>query len=241
MQRDTDKDWNIIAENSPYFGVLSNEQFQNPTEHDLNTFFSSGRTDVENMMNIIKHDHGNFSPKTVLDFGCGVGRLLIPMSRLSGKGVGVDIADGMLDLARHHIANSGVNATVQNSIPSATFDWVNSFIVLQHIPPPRGYEIIERLWSATAVGGILSFHVTIFKEQRHTAELQNRIKRYTFDGESVSLLEQHDGDTGSMTMFDYNLAAVMSKLNLVAGQTFRAQYTIHGGCHGINFFVHKPS
>lgn len=36
--RDTDADWNHIADSNPYYGVLTNEQFLNPDEEALKVF-----------------------------------------------------------------------------------------------------------------------------------------------------------------------------------------------------------
>ena len=144
---------------------------------------------MRQLLDLIKFEHHDFKPKSALDFGCGVGRLLIPLARICGQAVGVDVADDMLALARKHIVETNVDASVYGSIPERQFDWVNTFIVLQHIPPLRGYEIIRQLWHATAPNGVFSFHVTIFKEASHFAEIQRDLGRYYYRGTTVELLE----------------------------------------------------
>jgi SAM-dependent methyltransferase len=239
VTRDTDRDWNLIAEVHPYFGVVALPRLMQPSELDLEWFFASGEEDVSRFLTIIRHDFPDFVPTSVLDFGCGVGRLLIPLAKHCGRGVGVDVADRMLALARDHIARAQVNATVQKDIPSEQFDWVNTFIVLQHVPPERGYDYIRRLWAATKLGGVFSPHITIFKDRNEMHQMESMIDRYAFDGRSASLVELRDGEPGRMSMFDYDLTRVMSILNLSSGQLFRTQYTTHGGCHGVQLFVRK--
>jgi 2-polyprenyl-3-methyl-5-hydroxy-6-metoxy-1,4-benzoquinol methylase len=45
---------------------------------------------------IRRHFVPNFKPSSVLDYGCGVGRLLIPLAERCECVVGVDVSDTML-------------------------------------------------------------------------------------------------------------------------------------------------
>ena len=49
-----------------------------------------------------------FAPRSALDFGCGVGRLLVPLARRCPSVVGVDVADSMLAQARARCDAVGV-------------------------------------------------------------------------------------------------------------------------------------
>jgi hypothetical protein len=75
--RDTDMDWGQIGEQEPYFGVLTHERFlkTNMTDDDKAEFFQSGSVDIEQYVQTLRTLFGEFSPKSALDFGCGVGRL----------------------------------------------------------------------------------------------------------------------------------------------------------------------
>ena len=87
-ERDTDRDWTWIADSLPYFGVLSNDKFINPTPDSLAEFFATGDRDVEQTLGMIRRRFGDFTPRSALDFGCGVGRLLIPMAKRTGRAAG---------------------------------------------------------------------------------------------------------------------------------------------------------
>ena len=85
IYRNDDANWTWIANSLPYFGVLSNDKFINPTPDSLAEFFATGDRDVEQTLGMIRRRFGDFTPRSALDFGCGVGRLLIPMAKRTGR------------------------------------------------------------------------------------------------------------------------------------------------------------
>jgi 2-polyprenyl-3-methyl-5-hydroxy-6-metoxy-1,4-benzoquinol methylase len=72
---------------------------------------------------------------------------------LTGEAVGVDIAPNMLALCDQYAKQVGVsNVTLVEAMTicrqlTGTFDFINSYIVLQHIPPARGFAIVQKLLS----------------------------------------------------------------------------------------------
>jgi SAM-dependent methyltransferase len=238
--RDTDKDWAAIGDAHPYYGVLTHERYLNPSADDLSEFFLSGERDIAHLRTAIAQHFGAFEPTAALDFGCGVGRLAIPLARLTGRAAGVDISEGMLARARVHAAEAGVEIDFMHQIPDAgEFDWVNTSIVLQHIPPARGYGIIRKLWAAVAAGGVLTLHLTIYKDARHIAELQRDLSAFRYDGEMLVNYAIEDDENVGMSMYDYDLSRVFQILDLQDGQAVYMEKTDHGGCHGFRIYVKK--
>jgi len=82
-----------------------------------------------------------FSPTRTIDFGCGVGRLTLPLARDSASVPGVDVSPGMLSEAQKNSAERGVSNVRFALEVSGRFGLVHSFIVLQRIPPRRGLPI----------------------------------------------------------------------------------------------------
>jgi trans-aconitate methyltransferase len=147
----------------------------------------------------------------------------------------------MLELARHNIAEFGVNAAVGSDLPERQFDWVNSSIVLQHIPPRRGYEILRRLWQIVGPGGVMSIHLTIYHEGADV-ELMHDLVRYRYDGEEVAVyLGADEAQVGSMSMYDYDLSRVFATCNFTDGQSVYLHTTIHGANHGVLLFAGKAN
>lgn len=238
--RNTDRDWQAIAGTVPYYGVLVHEKFRNPTAETLAEFFATGENDIKAILATIRSKFGAFTPKSGLDFGCGPGRQLIPIARETGDAYGVDVTERMLELARHHIADAGVNAVVGSDFPDRTFDWVNSSIVMQHIPPRRGYEILRRLWRILKPDGVISVHLTIYHDSGGTAELARDLARYRYDGEQViNYIEAGEAAIGSMSMYDYDLSRVFSVLDFPDRQAIYLVKTIHGASHGVILYARK--
>jgi len=83
------------------------------------------------------------SRDTVLEIGCGVGRLLLPMARQFDHAVGVDLAPTMLSYLRQHATEQDVD--VQAYLPDEPWrshraDVVYSKIVFRHI---EEWDVIE--------------------------------------------------------------------------------------------------
>lgn len=164
----TDKDWEKWGSIDPYFGVLSEEQFRGRAlgARQKDEFFATGQAHVNSVMQLIhRHFDAGFSPGRSLDFGCGVGRILIPLAGCSGTAVGVDISPSMRLEAEKNCKERGAgNVSVIRSddeVSEATgsFDLIHSHIVFAHIPYTRGRRIISALAGKVSVGGYLAIQV----------------------------------------------------------------------------------
>src|SRR5207248_8888110 len=138
---DTDRDWEFFAANDPYWAVLTDERYRkgNLDEEALAEFYRTGEEHVEFVLRTIaRRINADFVPHSCLDFGCGVGRLVIPFARRGLSVVGVDVADGMLQEGRQRCADLGltkvelVKGDDELAQVRGSFDLVHSFIVFQH-------------------------------------------------------------------------------------------------------------
>lgn len=159
---DTDKAWQQWGEQDPYYGVLTADRFRarNLTDATKAEFFESGRQHVDHVLAMLRnHFDAGFTPRRVLDFGCGVGRLVVPFARIAEQVVGVDVSQAMLAEARRNCEAAGLrNATLVPSDDGLSavqgqFDLVHSVIVFQHIDSKRGREIFRRMLQHLAPGG----------------------------------------------------------------------------------------
>jgi 2-polyprenyl-3-methyl-5-hydroxy-6-metoxy-1,4-benzoquinol methylase len=80
----TDSEWQKLGKENPYFAVVTEDKYQKDalTASRREEFFESGQAFVSNVVQTIR-TRLNPNPKfsRALDFGCGVGRLLIPLAR----------------------------------------------------------------------------------------------------------------------------------------------------------------
>lgn len=164
----TDADWEKWGREDPYFGVVTFERFSkaNITENRTE-FFAMGEQFVADTLARVEDNFGPLKRGDVLDFGCGVGRLTLPLAREFDSAVGLDVAPSMLAEADNNAREFGItNArfALSDDLLSAApgqFDFVNSYIVLQHIPTRRGMPIIDRLIGKVRPGGGLLIHVSV--------------------------------------------------------------------------------
>lgn len=102
-------------------------------------FWASGRRDLDQL---ILHDVILDSTARALEIGCGMGRILRPLSERIEKAFGVDISAEMIARARQGLAGCGnVEVSVTRGrlgdFGDASLDFVYSFIVFQHIPTKK--------------------------------------------------------------------------------------------------------
>ena len=84
----TDDAWEKFGKTDPYYGVLSHESIRLSkfAEDSHADFFLSGEEHVKLLFQTIReHVDPDFSPELALDFGCGVGRIAIPLARRVAK------------------------------------------------------------------------------------------------------------------------------------------------------------
>jgi SAM-dependent methyltransferase len=247
--RDTDEDWRRIASQNPYWGVLSAEDFRGAdiSEASQVRFFASGQRLIGDIAGFIRsHLKQDFKPTRSLDFGCGVGRLLIPIAKLSEQAVGVDIAPKMLEIAEANATAaklSNVSFVLADDTLSGLegqFDFINSYIVLQHIPPDRGYRVFSNLLGRLQQGGVASFQLTYAKSRQFFAHEAQRASYYRREGRMLIDLADHgyrEPPPGSITMFDYDLNQIFALLADVAGSPILTLPTNDDGHLGLHLIL----
>ncbi|HRJ96988.1 MAG TPA: class I SAM-dependent methyltransferase [Fimbriimonadaceae bacterium] len=262
MSRDTDSDWEIWGENDPYFGVCTMDQFRlgRMTNESRAEFFRTGEGDVRRWIDYCRrHIDPDFEPKRALDFGCGVGRLLIATARIAEEVTGIDVSESMLEEARKNCEEFSLNNVTllksddRLSLLKGEFDFVYSHIVIQHIPPERGTVIIERLVDHLASGGIGYLQMTYaheecretlgvpppsmrhgFKEQPKLIKGAKRLVKKLIGRPDLSLREP------PMQMNVYNLNQVMYILQQKGVTDLHVTFTNHSGIFGAALYFRRP-
>lgn len=254
----TDIDWEAYGRNEPYFGVLTHERFQreNLDDRSREMFFGTGREHVAAVLDTIRRrlDPG-FSPRRILDFGCGVGRLVVPFASVGDEVVGVDVSEAMLAEARRNCSAFGVtNATLvrsddELSAVTGTFDLIHSFIVFQHIPIERGTAIFRKLLEHLGEGGVAALHFTYACATAAPVQptLGNRLKGALGPlGPPLARLRQRlrtratEGGLPLMQMNSYPLHEILTAIQGTGAASEYVEFTDHGGYLGVMMYFQRP-
>lgn len=166
----TDSDWEKWGQIDPYYAVVSHKEFRANTFGDSRAaFFAGGAAYVTGRIAKFEKYFGPLNKGRALDFGCGVGRLVLPLAEHFDEAVGIDISDSMLAEATKNASSMGIEnirlakSDDQLSHAPGLFDFVISFIVLQHIPRSQGIPILQQLLDRVAPGGGISLHFSVFR------------------------------------------------------------------------------
>lgn len=167
---DTDKAWEKWGTQDPYFGVLADEKFSNANiKVNRDEFFRSGQEFVDHILQRYELHFGSLPRSRALDHGCGVGRVTLPLAQQFTEVVALDVSPSMLAEAQANAADSVkaqfVLADDMLSNAPGNFDFVNSLMVLQHIPVRRGLPIFLRLVDKVRPGGGFHLHFSFRTDQ----------------------------------------------------------------------------
>ncbi len=245
----TDKDWEKWGKENPYFGVITDPKFLNSNMADasLREFFSSGERHVEHVFEAIRAKiQPEFNPDSILDYGCGVGRLVIPFCRRAQTVVGIDVSPSMLEEARRNCGKYGAGSarllSVDEfwSLPASTFDFVHTFIVLQHIPRKRGKEIIGKLIGLLVEGGIGAIHLTFSNDRGRMRDVISGMRTHSslLNGLLNKVKGQEFGRP-AMQMNSYSLNQVFEMLMLAQCSKVSIEFSDHAGTRGVMVYFQK--
>lgn len=243
----TDAAWEQWGRRDPYFGVITHPKYRRTemTAADLQEFFDSGQGHVDYVLHTIRrHLDPTFAPKAILDFGCGVGRLLVPFASLAPDVVGLDVSPGMLLEARRNCEQRGLHSVrllVSNdelNTLSDTFDLIHAFIVFQHIPIERGRDIFGRLLRHLRPGGVAAIHLT-YSKKLFAATFGVAPVQPVTSGRKPRAPTTPDADP-EIQMNSYNLNEILFLMQTFQVRSFHVDFTDHGGEFGVFLFFQSP-
>jgi SAM-dependent methyltransferase len=169
MVYDPARQWERYGALDPYYGVLSEPRFHH-SQLDAaarDRFFASGRQYVAELLAAIEAAVGSdFECRCALDYGCGVGRLTLPLAERCEHVYGVDVSPSMLREAKRNAEGAGLGnvewvASDRLDELRGAYDLVQSYLVFQHIPVREGERIFAKLAQGLRPGGVGALHVSL--------------------------------------------------------------------------------
>jgi 2-polyprenyl-3-methyl-5-hydroxy-6-metoxy-1,4-benzoquinol methylase len=175
--------WQQLGQTEPHYLVLSAEQFKQANLVKYrDQFYQSGRDNVDCLLKTLRRNDcfpEGVADKTVLEYGCGVGRLTYVLAQHFKQVFAYDISAPHLALAKALTDELGltnihyeriVHPRDVMNLPKV--DVVVTLIVLQHNPPPVTKMILRSLLESLNQGGVAYFQILTYQEG------------YSFDAES---------------------------------------------------------
>lgn len=236
------QEWEKWGKSDPYFGVIAQPHLRSDRLDDSGRagFFEAGAMEVAETLAELRSVAGVASGSgRALDFGCGVGRLTIPLARHFREVVGVDVSAAMLREARANCERAGIaNARFCLSTPTlddveGEFDFVHSFIVFQHIPPRIGYAMVETLLDRLRPGGCGMLHFTYGRRGSALRSWAHRVRRSSrLVHRAMNLAQGRPAAAPLMAMFEYDLGRLFGMLEARGFDRVGVRLTNHGGWLG---------
>lgn len=243
-----DLEWERWGQKDPYFGVLTDPKYHKANiENSKADFFESGALHVANVLDQVQKHFGPIQRANALDFGCGVGRLLVPLSKEFNSVTGLDVSTSMLEEASKNLAIRQIsNVELLESddsltrLGSRTFDFVHTYIVLQHIAPERGYRIIRNLLRHLSPEGAFFIHVSCRRNQSLARRLIYLSRsQVPFSYTLFNMLQGRRMFEPIMEMNEYDISRVFTILQQEGFPELKTRLENHGGCLTASFYSRK--
>lgn len=246
---DSDRDWERFGSTDPYFAVLTAPEFHGRVSGpERARFFRSGVEHIDTIFSII-HERldPTFAPRRALDFGCGVGRLLIPLAARCSEVTGMDISPSMLAESRRNCDAAGAtNVRLVQSDDSLSaldgeFDFIHTYIVLQHIPVARGELIVRGLARRLAPNGIAMIQVPYTGGRERLLSKLLYWTRMAIPGgrQAINLLRGKPAGAPVMQMNPYSVTRVLDMVAAEGCREVHVRFSEHNGARGVLLFARK--
>jgi SAM-dependent methyltransferase len=211
-------------------------------------FFDSGEREMESALDTIRDLVGrDFHPARALDFGCGVGRLTIPLARESKHVLAVDISPTMLEEAQANCAEQEITnvefietKTFARDANRRRFDFVLSYAVFQHIAPRHGVRLTRRMLDMLTTGGFGVLHYVYSRKANPIRRTMHQIRTWVPPlNVAGNLLQRRPLLLPAIPMYRYDLRRLFDLFGSHGCSIVSVQMTEHGGYNGATFFVRK--
>jgi SAM-dependent methyltransferase len=187
-----ERDWEALAQRDALSAILTDES-KSGGKWDVTQFMATGDAEIETVL--LHLDSLGLQPDragTVLDFGCGVGRLTQALARRFRSCVGIDISQEMITQANalNHYGHCRyvVSTTPQLPLTDESCSFIYSNLVLQHMARRFALNYLREFTRVLAPGGVVVFGVqdsfaapdlaSLITRVRHIVHLRSRARTW---------------------------------------------------------------
>jgi cyclopropane fatty-acyl-phospholipid synthase-like methyltransferase len=133
----------------------------------LARFYAHGEREAERVVDAIEaHTGASIAGRRALDFGCGMGRLALPLATRCEFVYGVDLLPGELAAAERAAQARGITNVEWLESPrlrelAGRYDLAISYWVFQHIPTREGERLFAQIVDGLRPGGLAALHFLV--------------------------------------------------------------------------------
>lgn len=245
----SDQDWDKLSEKDQYYWVTTFEKYRDEKMSDdrREEFFGEASDYLNKLLAIIRrHIDPSFQVSRALDFGCGAGRVAVPLAKEASEVIGLDIAKGMLSEARKNSELLGLSnlkvGLSDDSLSEApgTFNFIHSIYVFQHISFPRGKAIVRQMLNQLDEGGILSLQFLISNDLSTVKKVSYWLRVHVpFVKNILNLVNRKKWSAPMMQLNSYPLNSVVDLLKAGGCDQFYLRNTKDGPYNGVIVMAKK--
>jgi SAM-dependent methyltransferase len=244
--------WSRLGRKQPFWASFAEPDYRADriTDEAIEAFFQSGERLIDSIFDAIRHDVSeDFHPARALDFGCGIGRLTLPLARESRHVLAVDISPSMLEEVEENCGEQGLaNVEFMDArefnVPSMRrrFDFVLSYGVFQHVKPRLGYRATRHILGMLTPGGVGALHYTYGRKAGPVRRLMHRARRIVPPlNVAANILQRRSLLEPAVPMYRYNLARLLDLFGGLNCAILGVELTEHRGYRGALFFLRKEA
>ncbi len=201
---------------------------------------------VEQLVGELREFVPNFAPRTILDFGCGQGRIMLPLAQAfpQAHSVGVDISEYAIGRARTRLSSCGLQASFVDltaaEIPGS-YDLLHSFIVFQHIPVKAGLKRFAELVAKLNPNGIGVIHFVYARPKSFSRRALYHARKWLPGAQALGNIFSSTPPLPFVQMNPYPLDELLRILQESGCHRVGARFSQHGKYPGVRLMFQKRS